>query len=240
MQPVNPPSALSLPCCHRWPCSSCAAMVTIDKVCSSPGNHFPHVYSCCLRTRVISALSQGFQPQREPIPPSPHLIPLSLPLSRSSVFTSNPPVSVRVPVARLWRLPSCVSLCHTLAAPAVSLPLLFSAFHHHHPSFSRSVLFSLLTVLPPILPVSLASLFSAPLLVSGKSLLKTNFCLPLTQSKGLRVAGSRLFLRPGKWQLLVSFLLSSCFVFPLRSPSSTIQGIWCMHGKMCVRLMLCI
>lgn len=49
-----------------------------------------------------------------------------------------------------------------------------------------SFLFSLLIFLPPILSVfhSLASLFSTPLLIAGKSLLKTNFCLPLTQCKG--------------------------------------------------------
>lgn len=81
----------------------------------------------------------AFEPQSEPIlPPSlPHLISLFLPssltlslslslLCRLPLFTSNPPVSVSVPVARRWLLPSSVSLCHTLAAPTVSLPLLLS------------------------------------------------------------------------------------------------------------------
>lgn len=104
----------------------------------------------------------------------PHLISPSLrrslsapSLCRSPLFTSNPPVSVSVPVARRWLLPSSVSLCHTLAAPTVSLPLLLS------PTISCS----LSLFLPPLLAIfhSLASLFSTPLPILGKSLWETNF-----------------------------------------------------------------
>lgn len=119
-------------------------------------------------------LSQRFEQQSEPIfPPPPDLslpplLSLSAPsLCRSPLFTSNPPVSVSVPVARRWLLPSSVSLCHTLAAPTVSLPLLLS------PTISCS----LSLFLPPLLAIfhSLASLFSTPLPILGKSLWETNF-----------------------------------------------------------------
>lgn len=78
-------------------------------------------------------VTPAFEPKSEPILPPPTCsLPPAPSLCRSPLFTSNPPVSVSVPVARQWLLPSSVSLCHTLAAPVVSLPLLLS------PSISSS------------------------------------------------------------------------------------------------------
>lgn len=105
---------------------------------------------------------------------------LPLPLCRSPLFTSNPPVSVSVPVARQWLLPSSVSLCHTLAAPAVSLPLLLS------PSISSLCLsFSPSLSHCPSLPRFLVFHSTADL---GEIIVGDKFlCLPLTQRKGLRL-----------------------------------------------------
>lgn len=164
-------------------------------------------------------LSQPFEPQSEPIfPPPPDLsLPPSLcapSLCRSPLFTSNPPVSVSVPVARRWLLPSSVSLCHTLAAPTVSLPLLLS------PSISCSLSFSLSpSPSPPCclsLPRFLVFHSTADL---GEVIVGDKFlCLPFTQRKGLRVdllapgslciqaSGSSLFY---PYSLLLLFSLSS-------------------------------
>lgn len=185
-------------------------------------------------------LSQRFEQQSEPIfPPPPDLslpplLSLSAPsLCRSPLFTSNPPVSVSVPVARRWLLPSSVSLCHTLAAPTVSLPLLLS------PTISCSLSLSL-SPSPPCylsLPRFLVFHSTADL---GEVIVGDKFlCLPFTQRKGLRVD----LLAPGSLCIQASgsslFYPYSLLLF-FRShhhPQSKACDV-CM--VVCVWLMLCI
>lgn len=156
----------------------------------------------------------------------PHLISPSLrrslsapSLCRSPLFTSNPPVSVSVSVARRWLLPSSVSLCHTLAAPTVSLPLLLS------PTISCS----LSLFLTPLLAIfhSLAFLFSTPLPILGKSLWETNFSV--CRSHKERDYGLICWLRALSASRQVaapySILIRSFFFFFSLSPSSTIQSL---------------
>lgn len=179
-------------------------------------------------------LSQRFEQQSEPIfPPPPDLslsplLSLSAPsLCRSPLFTSNPPVSVSVPVARRWLLPSSVSLCHTLAAPTVSLPLLLS------PTISCSL--SLSFSLPSLLSFT-PSLPCFPLHCRswGSHCGRQISLFAVHTKKGITgwFVGSGLSLHPGKWQLLILSLFAPSF-FSL-SPSSTIQSLWCMHGSVCV------
>lgn len=132
--------------------------------------------------RVISALSHRLS-HRVNQSSLPHLIsPLPPSLCCSSLFfTSNPPVSVSVPVARRWLLPSFVSLCHTLAAPAASLPLLLSPSISSLLYLSFSLPCSLCLSFPRFLVFhSIADL--GEIIVGDKFL-----CLPLTQRKGLLV-----------------------------------------------------
>lgn len=125
----------------------------------------------------------AFEPQSEPIPP--HLITPSLPLApsllcRPPLFTSNSPVSVSVPVARWWLLPSSLSnssCSHCLPASATLIP------PSPHPSLSLSYsLPSSLSFTPSRLLVFHSTADLGEIIAGDKFL-----CLPLTQRKGLQL-----------------------------------------------------
>lgn len=156
----------------------------------SRGIHFPLTSTAAAWDEGYLCVIPAFEPQSEPILPPPTWALLSLSLSpcsrlwRPSLFTSNPPVSVSVPVAHRWLLSSSLShssCSHCLPASA-ALTL--------HRLISLSLPLTLSFFLPPLLAVlhSLASLFFHSTADLGEIIVGDKFlCLPLTQRKGLQL-----------------------------------------------------
>lgn len=175
--------------------------------------------------RVISALSQRFEPQSEPIfPPPPDLsLPPSLSLCSLTLSFSSLHIKSSCECQR-----SCGS---AVAAAFLSLSLLHSSCSHRLPAstaLTHHLLLALSLFLPPLLAIfhSLASLFSTPLPILGKSLWETNFSV--CRSHKERDYGLICWLRALSASRQVaapySILIHSFFFFSL-SPSSTIQRL---------------